>query len=111
MVGFPATGFDNQIAGLSNLLLARQVTSSLDARLNHLLAALPDAERSRWLPLLELMDLPPGCVLHEADEKEELGCCPTHRPGLEARSCECDEVVKNEYQRPLPGRVATLNPQ
>ena len=29
------------------------------------------------------------------------------RAGLEARSCECYQVVKKEYDRLLPGRTAT----
>jgi len=33
---------------------------------NHLLAALPDAESQRWLPLLESIDLPLGQVLYES---------------------------------------------
>jgi CRP-like cAMP-binding protein len=33
---------------------------------NHLLAALPDAESQRWLPLLETIDLPLGQVLYES---------------------------------------------
>ena len=33
---------------------------------NHLLAALPDAELHRWLPLLEPIDLPLGLVLYES---------------------------------------------
>jgi CRP-like cAMP-binding protein len=33
---------------------------------NHLLAALPDRELRRWLPLLEAVDLATGQILHEA---------------------------------------------
>jgi CRP-like cAMP-binding protein len=33
---------------------------------NHLLAALPEAEARRWLPLLEPVELPLGAVLYEA---------------------------------------------
>jgi len=43
------------------------VTTS-DARANHLLAALPEAELQRWLPLLEPFDLPLGHVLYESGE-------------------------------------------
>ncbi|MEO6278227.1 Crp/Fnr family transcriptional regulator [Roseateles sp.] len=35
-------------------------------RKNHLLAALPEAELKRWLPLLESVDLPLGLVLYES---------------------------------------------
>jgi len=38
----------------------------LDTGANHLLAALPDAELRRWLPLLERVDLPLGHVLYES---------------------------------------------
>jgi CRP-like cAMP-binding protein len=46
-------------------------------RLNHILAALPDEALSRWLPQLELIDLPLGYVLYEAGEKEEFVYFPT----------------------------------
>ena len=41
------------------------VTASQATR-NHLLAALPDTELHRWLPLLEPVDLPLGLVLYES---------------------------------------------
>jgi CRP-like cAMP-binding protein len=37
-----------------------------DPRLNHLLAALPASDWRRWLPNLELVDLPLGRVLYES---------------------------------------------
>ena len=37
-----------------------------DARQNHLLAALPEAEWQRWQPHLEPVDLPLGKVLYES---------------------------------------------
>ena len=37
-----------------------------DPKLNHLLAALPDDIWQRWLPQLELVDMPLGQVLYEA---------------------------------------------
>jgi CRP-like cAMP-binding protein len=37
-----------------------------DPRKNHLLAALPDAEWERWLPLLEWVEMPLGRVLYES---------------------------------------------
>ncbi len=40
--------------------------SKVDLTSNHLLAALPDAERKRWLPWLEKVDLPLGQVLYES---------------------------------------------
>jgi CRP-like cAMP-binding protein len=40
-----------------------------DAKENRLFAAFPDAERARWLPFLELVDLLPGKVLHESGSK------------------------------------------
>ena len=42
---------------------------SLDPRQNQLLAALPEAEWLRWLPQLELVDLPLGKVLYESGGK------------------------------------------
>ncbi|MDN3575489.1 Crp/Fnr family transcriptional regulator [Chitinimonas viridis] len=38
----------------------------LNPRTNHLLAALPDAEWLRWLPMLERVDMPLGQVLYES---------------------------------------------
>ncbi len=37
-----------------------------EARKNHLLAVLPVAELQRWLPQLEVVDLPLGLVLYES---------------------------------------------
>lgn len=42
--------------------------AALDPKQNHLLAALPDVDRERWLPHLELVDLPLGQVLYEAGD-------------------------------------------
>ena len=42
------------------------MTAAADAKKNHLLAALPDAEWERWLPALEAVDMPLGQVLYEA---------------------------------------------
>jgi hypothetical protein len=40
-----------------------------DARQNHLLAALPEAEWQRWQPHLEPVDLPLGKVLYESGSR------------------------------------------
>ncbi len=40
--------------------------SSTDARKNHLIAALPDAEWQRWLSHLEPVEMPLGQVIHES---------------------------------------------
>ena len=53
------------------------VPSSDEAKLNRLLAALPDAEMKRWLPQLELIDLPLGLVLYEAGKTESHVYLPT----------------------------------
>ncbi len=42
------------------------MTTSLDPRKNHLLAALPDAEWNRWLPQLQSVEMPLGQVLYES---------------------------------------------
>jgi CRP-like cAMP-binding protein len=44
------------------------VATSIDARKNHLLAALPDNEWQRWLPQLESVSLPLGQVLYESGD-------------------------------------------
>jgi len=43
--------------------------AATNANLNRLLAALPDAERGRWLPQLEAVDMPLGHVLYESGSK------------------------------------------
>jgi CRP-like cAMP-binding protein len=40
-----------------------------EPRMNHLLAALPEVERSRWLPQLEQVEMPLGQVLYESGGK------------------------------------------
>ena len=40
-----------------------------EPRKNHLLAALPDVERARWLPQLEQVEMPLGQVLYESGGK------------------------------------------
>lgn len=47
------------------------------ARQNHLLGALPEAELQRLLPQLEWVDLPLGKVLHEAGVARQFGYFPT----------------------------------
>jgi CRP-like cAMP-binding protein len=42
------------------------MTTTIDPRQNHLLAALPATEWKRWEPLLELVDMPLGQVLYES---------------------------------------------
>jgi CRP-like cAMP-binding protein len=42
------------------------MTLTADPSLNHLLAALPLAERGRWLPQLEWVEMPLGQVLYES---------------------------------------------
>lgn len=39
---------------------------SINREGNHLLSALPDAEWQRWLPMLEVVDMPLGQVLYES---------------------------------------------
>ncbi len=53
------------------------VASSGEAKLNRLLASLPDAEMKRWLPELELVDLLLGQVLYEAGRTETHVYFPT----------------------------------
>ncbi|QDL36759.1 Crp/Fnr family transcriptional regulator [Rhodoferax sediminis] len=53
------------------------MTDSRDAKKNHLLAALPDAEWQRWLPQLEWVEMPLGEVLYEAGKTLEHVYFPT----------------------------------
>lgn len=48
-----------------------------DPRANRLLAALPDAEWRRWLPMLEPVDLPLGKVLYESGSRQAHVYFPT----------------------------------
>src|SRR6185369_6347541 len=43
--------------------------AATEPRQNQLLAALPDAERMRWLPQLEAVEMPLGKVLYESGSK------------------------------------------
>ncbi|MES2402591.1 MAG: Crp/Fnr family transcriptional regulator, partial [Pseudomonadota bacterium] len=47
-------------------MMASSLTEKTAPRQNHLLAALPDSEWQRWLPLLEWVDMPLGHVLYES---------------------------------------------
>jgi CRP-like cAMP-binding protein len=53
------------------------MTTAFDIRQNHLLAALPDAERMRWQAWLEPVDMPLGQVLCESGEKMAYVYFPT----------------------------------
>ena len=53
------------------------VAKSRELNLNRLLAALPDADLARWLPHLELIELPLGKVLYESGGIEENAYFPT----------------------------------
>jgi CRP-like cAMP-binding protein len=53
------------------------VPVSHESKLNKLLAALPDGEMKRWLPDLELIDMPLGRVLYESRASEKHVYFPT----------------------------------
>lgn len=53
------------------------VASSHETKLNQLLGALPDADLKRWLPDLELIELPLGKVLYESGGVEKNVYFPT----------------------------------
>jgi CRP-like cAMP-binding protein len=53
------------------------MASSQEIKLNLLLAALPDAELKRWLPELELIEMPLGHVLYESGATEKNVYFPT----------------------------------
>jgi len=57
---------------------------------NRLLAALPDADRRRWLPSLELVEMPLGEVLYEPGDTLSAG----HALRMKA------ETLKNEFNQP-----------
>jgi CRP-like cAMP-binding protein len=56
----------------------RRLTLSDNPRQNQLLASLPDAEWLRWLPQLELVDLPLGKVLYESGAPLQFVYFPTN---------------------------------
>jgi CRP-like cAMP-binding protein len=49
--------------------LITAMTSVSDSQKNHLLAALPAADRAAWMPQLEAVDMPLGKVLYESGSK------------------------------------------
>ncbi|WP_029527894.1 Crp/Fnr family transcriptional regulator [Polaromonas glacialis] len=49
----------------------------IDPKVNHLLAALPDAEWQRWLPQLQWIELPLGKVLYESGAQQSHVYFPT----------------------------------
>jgi CRP-like cAMP-binding protein len=53
------------------------MTLDFETKQNHLLAALPDVVRQRWLPLLEFVELPLGKVLYEAGDTLSHAYFPT----------------------------------
>lgn len=53
------------------------MATTTDPASNHLLAALPEAERQRWLPQLEWVELPLGQVLYESGTTLSHVCFPT----------------------------------
>ena len=60
---------------MNSLTCSKSVTS--DPRQNHLLAALPDCEWSRWVTHLELVDFPVGKVLCESSSSTAFVYFPT----------------------------------
>jgi hypothetical protein len=90
-------------------------------RQNHLLAALPAPERERLYPHLELGPLPQELIANMlgvrregvaqvAGKLQSAGLIHYNRgritvldrPRLEARACECYQVVKSQFDRLLP---------
>ena len=57
--------------------LRAAIATSHDIKLNRLLAALPDEELKRWIPQLELIELPLGLVLYESRGAENHVYFPT----------------------------------
>ncbi len=53
------------------------MVESADLKKNHLLASLPDEERQRWLPQLELIELALGQVLYESGSVQPYVYFPT----------------------------------
>jgi len=64
-------------AALSDFFRGPVFASSHEIQLNLLLAALPDAELKRWLPDLELIEMPLGQVLYESGAIETNVYFPT----------------------------------
>jgi len=64
-------------AALSAFFRGPVFASSHEIKLNLLLAALPDAELKRWLPELELIEMPLGQVLYESGAIETNVYFPT----------------------------------
>jgi len=75
--------------------------------MNHLLAALPAEERTRIFPHLELVPMPLGDAVCVPGMTMRHVYFPTTSIVsllyvMEARACECYQVVKKEFDRLLP---------
>jgi CRP-like cAMP-binding protein len=57
--------------------VVRRQPDAQEVRMNHLLAALPEAELGRWLGHLEPVDMPLGHVLYESGVTEQYAYFPT----------------------------------
>jgi CRP-like cAMP-binding protein len=71
-----AAAFDSNPRPAPQSTSMSSVTDSKTA-LNRLLSVLPDAQRSAWLPQLELIDMPLGKVLYESGNKQTHVYFPT----------------------------------
>ena len=72
------------------------MTFGIDARLNRLLARLPETDQERWLPHLEAVDLASGQVLYAAGQVPTHGYFPTTAVVslvYTTQNGECDEVA------------------
>ena len=91
------------------------MTDAHGPRHNHLIDAFSETEYERLFPHLELVPMPLGDVIYESGDKlrytlQRAGYIDYHRghimvldrPGLEARVCECYQVVKAKSDRLLP---------
>ena len=66
---------------------------SLEPRRNHLLAALPDVERSRWLPQLEL---PPADVMPRTQLEADVAVDPDRLKSDSLVQCHAGRIWKRD---------------
>lgn len=71
-LGAACKGHNSEVSGHGGVMCI-----SSELRTNHLIAALPDDSRQRWLPRLERVELSQGQALHESGRQMSYAYFPT----------------------------------
>ena len=78
--------------------LITAMTSVSDSQKNHLLAALPAADRAAWMPQLEAVDMPLGKVLYESGSKLTHAVSYTHLDVYKRQDCPHNADTSVRYR-------------